>query len=149
MRQGAPSWEKHDFQQVRYSFQPAYLRNKKDLGEVDVYAEKPRPGAVELVEKIDRPTFRGLLAQSFNKSELKILCYDLGVNHEDFESAGLTGMVRELLEYMERHGRLTDLLNACKKSAPYTPGMMRPNYGRRCCVNANCASAMILQRNRL
>ena len=118
---GAQLMEKHDYQQVRYSFYPTFLRGQQGLGEVDVYAEKPRTGAIEEVEALVRPTFRGLLEQSYSREELKILCYDLGINHEDFENRGLAGMVRELLEYAERHGRLTDLLKACEQQRPKHP----------------------------
>jgi hypothetical protein len=118
---GAHLMEAHAYQQVRYSFKPAYLRNKKGLGEVDVYAEKPRPGAIEAVEQVDHATLRGLLAQSFNREELKRLCFDLHINHEEFESQTLSGMARELVGYAERHGRLTELLQACEARRPKHP----------------------------
>jgi hypothetical protein len=91
------------------------------LGEVDVYAEKPRPGAIEGVEEMDRPTFRNMLLQAFNRDELETLCYDLSINPEIFESRGLEGMVRELLLFAERHCRLTDLLKACEANRPQYP----------------------------
>lgn len=117
---GAHLMARYGYQQVRYSFNPAYL-NQKDLGEVDVYAEKPRSGAIEEVEKVDRPTFRNMLTQGFNRDELQTLCYDLNINPEYFESRGLEGMARDLLLYAERHGRLTDLLTACEASRPRYP----------------------------
>ncbi|MBE2199674.1 MAG: hypothetical protein IAE79_13750 [Anaerolinea sp.] len=117
---GAHLMEKHDFQQVRYSFKPAYL-NQKGLGEIDVYAEKSRPGAIEAVEELDRPTFRNMLLQAFNRNELETLCYDLNIDPETFENRGLEGMVRDLLLYAERHGRLTDLLQACVANRPLYP----------------------------
>lgn len=117
---GAHLMEKHNFQQVRYSFKPTYL-NQKGLGEIDVYAEKPRPGAIEAVEELDRPTFRNMLLQAFNRNELETLCYDLSIDPEIFESRGLEGMVRDLLLFAERHGRLTDLLQACAATRPRYP----------------------------
>ena len=56
---------------------------------------------VKLVEKVDR---------YFNKSELRDLCFQLGVDDEDFGNIGKRDKARELVLLMDRHGRLTELV---------------------------------------
>ncbi|MBK6710542.1 MAG: hypothetical protein IPG51_09445 [Chloroflexi bacterium] len=64
----------------------------------------------ELVSKI-----RG----SFALEEIKTLCLRLGVEYEDLSGENIrSAKARELVEYMERHGRLSELIGLLKKERP-------------------------------
>jgi hypothetical protein len=64
---------------------------------------------VALFKKIDR---------HFNDSELLDLCFQLNVDPEDFGDGGKRDKVRELVTYMDRHGRLSDLLKLASSLRP-------------------------------
>ena len=113
--------ETQTFEQVRYSYYPEYLRDQKGLGEVDVYAEKRLGGAIEAVERVDRPTLRGLMMQSYNEGELRTLCFDLGIEYDDLGGKGREGNIRELISYAERNGRIVDLIEASRRRYPRYP----------------------------
>ena len=50
------------------------------------------------------------LVQHFSLSELQALCFGLGVEYEELGGANTRGdKSRELLAYMQRHGRLPEL----------------------------------------
>lgn len=117
---GAHVMERYDYQQVRYNFYPDYLQGQQAVGEVDVYAEKPCAGAIEVVEKYDPPKLRTLLKQAFSKQDLRELCSNLRLDYEDFPERK-SDFVLELIAYMERHGRLTDLLEECRRARPRHP----------------------------
>lgn len=56
---------------------------------------------IKLFEKVDR---------HFNDSEIRDLCFRLGVEYEDVMGAGKRDKARELVTQMDRHGRIADLL---------------------------------------
>jgi hypothetical protein len=107
--------EQQAYEQVRYSFHPDYLRNQRGLGEVDVYAEKRVDEASAAVGRVDRPKFRALLLQGFNKSDLRTLCFDLNIDYESLGGQGREGKVRELILYAERNGRVAEVIEACRQ----------------------------------
>ena len=53
-----------------------------------------------------------LLIQRFNLQELQDLCFDLGVDFEDLGGTGRKAKARELVQYMQRRGRLDALHQA-------------------------------------
>ena len=61
---------------------------------------------------------RELLTARFNSIELRNLYFDLGIDSEDAPSESKSELVRYLIEYCQRHDRLTDLLSRCKESRP-------------------------------
>ena len=73
---------------------------------VHLSANDPMPHAQEL---------RRQLLDLFNESELRDLCWDLGIRYEELGGDRLGGKVRELLGYCWRNGRLPDLLAYCRR----------------------------------
>jgi hypothetical protein len=81
-------------------------------------AQQPKTAAT-----MPRPAeLRDRIAQSFNLTELRDVCYDLDVNFEDLGGEGLKAKARELVQFMERRQRLPELLNALKAQRPETFG---------------------------
>ena len=60
---------------------------------------------------------RGLV-ESFSLSELRTLCSDLGVDYDELGSAGKEAQARELILYLERRGRLPELVARCQQLRP-------------------------------
>ena len=67
---------------------------------------------------IDRVKVLELIRQHFSDDELRDLCYRLGVNYEDLPAAGKAGKARELVDYAERHGLVSDLVATCRRLRP-------------------------------
>ena len=57
----------------------------------------------------DTTQLHQFLVDHFSLDELKTLCLNLKVRYDDLGGEGLTGKARELVLYMERHGRTVDL----------------------------------------
>ena len=60
---------------------------------------------------------RQLLSRHFDLAELRGVCFDLGINHENL-SPRLDELARELIELVERQQRLPELLNRVKQQRP-------------------------------
>lgn len=58
--------------------------------------------------------FRVLVAETFNEDDLKILCYDLGINYQDLSGSRHDVKVIELIDFMKRQGRIKQLGEYCK-----------------------------------
>lgn len=61
---------------------------------------------------------RQLLTSLFNESELRTLCFDLGVDYENLPDPSKDGKVRELVLHAQRKGWLADLLKLATQSRP-------------------------------
>ncbi len=59
-----------------------------------------------------------LLSQHFDKSELRQLCFELHIDYEELSEQRKADFVRELILYCQRHKRLPDLLQACRRFRP-------------------------------
>lgn len=59
-----------------------------------------------------------LLDKHFNLAELKALCFALGVDFYNLGGEGKTDKARELVLYMDRRGRVPDLLRAAAAARP-------------------------------
>ena len=57
------------------------------------------------------------LVDHFNREELRTLCFDLGIEHEDLPDAK-EGLARELVAHCQRRGIITDLVAKCRKLRP-------------------------------
>jgi len=62
---------------------------------------------------------RDQMTQTFNKSELQNLCFDLGIAYDDLPSDTRTGLAQALISYCHERGRMFDLLNRCQKLRPH------------------------------
>ncbi len=60
---------------------------------------------------------RRILVNYFNVSELRNLCFDFGVDYEDFSSSK-SDLAREMVGYYERHGRLDSLWQEVSQRRP-------------------------------
>lgn len=63
-----------------------------------------------------RQELREILTRRFATGELKnLLTYQLGLQYDELGSGGQEDRVRELIDYMERHERIPDLINGIQK----------------------------------
>ena len=71
---------------------------------------------------LSSPKFRVWLRQNlaiaFNGEELKTLCFSLGLDYENIVGPTKDATTREIVLYIERLGRIPDLLAACAKLRP-------------------------------
>lgn len=67
---------------------------------------------------IDRAAFRQKIAKHFNDSELRALCFDMGIDYEDLGGNGKADKIRELIAYCERRNNLAELLDICRQQRP-------------------------------
>ncbi len=67
---------------------------------------------------MDLPALRDLLVTYFSDSELRDLCFDLGIDYESLPGEGKAARARELVAYCQRHGRLPDLESTCRRLRP-------------------------------
>ena len=58
------------------------------------------------------------LAEHFSIDELRTLCFDMGIKHENLPADTLDGMARELVSYCERACRIPELVAQCRKLRP-------------------------------
>jgi hypothetical protein len=61
---------------------------------------------------------RDKLTSYFNKSELKALCFDLGVAHDDLPGETRTELAQALVEHCHERGRLPELIGRCQTERP-------------------------------
>ncbi len=64
---------------------------------------------------VDKPSLRQYLTEYFDIDDLETLCFDMGIDHEKFTNQGKGRMVRELITYTDRSGRIEELLTHCRK----------------------------------
>src|SRR5512136_559654 len=58
------------------------------------------------------------LVRSFATEELATLCADLGVDYEDLPGQGRAAKARELVAYMDRRGRIAELVRKGSELRP-------------------------------
>lgn len=76
---------------------------------------EPRPK-----EQVDLPKLRQQIIELFDESELRTLCFDLGIDYQSLEAIGKGGKTRELVDYMRRQNRLVELVIMCRNSRPFS-----------------------------
>lgn len=67
---------------------------------------------------VNKISLRENMNRYFSLDEIESLCFDLGVDFENIGGSSKPGKVLELIQYMERRGRLEELAGACAKSRP-------------------------------
>ena len=80
---------------------------------------------------------RQLLSKRFSDGELRTLCFDLGVAYEDLPGSGKADKARELVDYMDRHERLADLVRVGRQ---YVTGRSMARREFRTCQQIITAS---------
>jgi hypothetical protein len=61
---------------------------------------------------------RQVLNERFNESELRDLCFDLGVDYESLSGEGKADRARELIGYLQRRKRIPELIVKGEKQRP-------------------------------
>jgi hypothetical protein len=61
---------------------------------------------------------RRFIVEHYSLEEFRTLCFDLGVRYDTLVGEGIDAKARELVLYLWRQGRLTDLLNILKITHP-------------------------------
>lgn len=61
---------------------------------------------------------RQILTERFSEDELRTLCFDLGVDYEVLPAEGKAGKARELVSYLERRKRLSELVKVGQRLRP-------------------------------
>ncbi len=61
---------------------------------------------------------RDIVIRRFNISELKTLCFDLSVEHEDLPGEGKFGKAQELVAYCQRRSRIPELIKKGQRQRP-------------------------------
>jgi formylglycine-generating enzyme required for sulfatase activity len=69
---------------------------------------------------MDRTKLRQNLTRYFSKDELLTLCFDLGIDYENFPETK-RGIARELVAHLDRCGSLSKLREICKQWRPKAP----------------------------
>ena len=70
---------------------------------------------------INLPAFRQILTESFNKTELETLCFDLKLDFESLSGDNKDKKVIELINYVKRRGQLVHLLKSAQRERPNSP----------------------------
>ncbi|HEX6385577.1 MAG TPA: effector-associated domain EAD1-containing protein [Anaerolineae bacterium] len=68
-----------------------------------------------------RTQLRNILAEHFDEEDLRTLCFDLGVRYDDLGGRSNASNARELVDFMERNGRLAELVTEGRKQRPKAP----------------------------
>jgi internalin A len=103
----------------------AYLRDLDEMGETSFVPPglKQRIGVKQLLDGVGkseqdlRVRLRELL-KSFSDNELRDVCFELCVDYEDLPGEGKSGKARELISYLDRCGRLAELVIIGKRLRP-------------------------------
>lgn len=59
------------------------------------------------------------LADHFSDSELRDVCFDLGVDYDGLTGQSKADKARELIAYLDRHGHIQDLIVLCSRLRPH------------------------------
>ena len=70
---------------------------------------------------IDPIHLRQVLTEHYNLGELRILCFELGIDYEEFGGSGKMEKVVELVAYAQRHNRLDDIAACVRRTHPTVP----------------------------
>ena len=61
---------------------------------------------------------RQKLLELFDESELRTLCFDIGIEHSSLRGENKVDRVIELIGYCERRSQLARLISECRKQRP-------------------------------
>lgn len=88
----------------------------KAVAEADEQIQSAKMQLLNAQEKLE---LINKIAERFNLEEMKNLCLKLGIEFEDLGGENTrSAKARELVEYMERRGRLSELIELLKKERP-------------------------------
>lgn len=61
---------------------------------------------------------RTIFSQRFNEEELRTFCFQLQIDYDDLPALGKSNKARELVQYLQRRGRVLDILHAGESIRP-------------------------------
>lgn len=61
---------------------------------------------------------RNFLVSHFSDSELRDLYFDLAIDYDSLPGQGTKDKARELVRYVQRHGRISELVKQCRRLRP-------------------------------
>ena len=61
------------------------------------------------------------LVECFNEEELKTLCFEMGLDYENFPAQGKAGKAREIVAHFERTNGVSSLVEQCRRLRPNGP----------------------------
>ncbi len=67
---------------------------------------------------VDTVKLRQILVKHFNVSEMRTLCFDLGIDYDELYGEGIGDKARELVAYFERRGDIARLEQKCRELRP-------------------------------
>lgn len=85
---------------------------------------------------------RDILIDFFNRTELRDLCFELGVNDEELSGDTINDKARELIAYMRRRSRLNELIETCYRARPHIAAMPENEGAQR----SNADTSRVAQR---
>jgi hypothetical protein len=88
-------------------------------GDLDVGVQRAEEAPVRgTSERTYLTELRQTLAAHFDEGELRTLCFDLGIDYDDLPGAGRANKARELVAYLDRRGRISELVRICERLRP-------------------------------
>ncbi len=72
------------------------------------------PSTPIVADDVDMPVLREMIDAYFNESELADLCFGLNIDYQHLPGNNKWDIVRELIIYCNRRGRLRELIDACR-----------------------------------
>lgn len=87
----------------------------KTVHELESQQRWSKPDVSE-VEKLRE--LRDCIVLHFDNVELRTMCFDLGVNHDDLEGEAISDKARELVLRLNRQGRCDELVKYCQRKRP-------------------------------
>ncbi len=82
-------------------------------------ARRSSQAQVSSATAIDAVALRRNLATYYSENELKDLCFELEIDHEDLARGRKSDFAREIILYLQRRGRLTEIVNLCIEKRPH------------------------------
>lgn len=66
----------------------------------------------------DRHILRTKISKHFSKQALRDLCFDMRIDDENLTTTNKADLIRELILFCERNGRIEELLRMCRQIFP-------------------------------
>ena len=99
-------------------FRQSVLAKEDDQGYIRINLLQILPHFVPVSAQVDLAELRQILTAHFDDSELRDLCFDLGVDYESLSGQGKSDKARELVAYFERRGHTLELVKTCRQLRP-------------------------------
>ena len=80
----------------------------------------PLPYSNSLFE-VDRLQLRDQIIEYFDEGELRSLCFDLHIDYGNWSEMSKINKVEGVITYLHHRGRLTELLDRCRRLRPHLP----------------------------